>query len=134
MIVELALRSPSCEVFVPVQYSGSARSPKELAVFSTLPLEEVPSRAGLRLQNTLPPVPIDAAINVVEVPVSAAFTILPPVKTSDFEKIEYRAGVLDVDYSDRVARRTDLKHAEKLRTMIRKGKWVNDFGSFSVGE
>lgn len=94
--VESASRSCNREVFDPGPDAAPARTSKELAPLSTLPLEEIISEAPLRPQRILPPAPIHKTTEVVEGPISATPTIPPPVfKISDFQKIEYIADTPD---------------------------------------
>lgn len=81
-----------------------------------------------------PPVFVQTATAVHEIPVSTA-TISPLVsKISDIEKTEYRVEVLNADHPAWAARLTDPEHLEKLRTMFRVSRWVSDFSSFAVAE
>lgn len=55
-------------------------------------------------------------------------------KNSKFEKAEYRADILNANYSAQAARLSIPDPAGEVCIMARDGRCVNEFGSFSVAE
>lgn len=114
---------------------SSRKNSRGARVSSILLLEDALSPAPLHPQTAPPPAPVDTTTNVVEPPVSTTPAIPSPVfKTSNFVKTEYRAQFRGTSDRSQAARFIDPYRVEKLRIMVREGRWVNDFGSVSVVE
>lgn len=104
-------------------FRGRIRSGEDIKrarAFLISPLKGILSSVLLHLQKFLALAPVDETTDVVEKPVSTTSTIPSPVfKIFDFEKINYRADVLDAEHSAQDIRLTHPEHVEKMRVMVR---------------
>lgn len=81
-----------------------------------------------------PPALVIPSADVLQAPICTA-TIHPPVfKIYGFEKTEYKGDVLSAVHPTQTADPADPGRVESLCGMVCGGRWVNDFGAFSMGE
>lgn len=112
--VDCTSRSPSCETIVPGQNAAPARTFRERASRSSLPMEGVFSPALLHPHKTPLPAPVNTATDVVEGRVSTTSDIRSPIsKISNSVKTEYREDVLSADHAARAARLIDSDMSKK---------------------
>lgn len=107
---------------------------KKLALYSTSLVEEPYLLDPLGLQNFRPLAPVNITTDFIMTSVSVSTSSLPDIKISGFERSGYRADVLNADCFARIAGLTSPNHFEQLSIMLREGRWVTGFLSFSVAE
>lgn len=132
--IKLANCSPNHGAFVVGPDAALAESLKELAPSFLSPLREHLSPASLRPPKTLPPAHVGTATEVVKDLFFTA-TILPAFfRISDFKKTECIADALNDGHAAQAARLTALEDVKRLRIMVWKDRWLNNFGLFAVVE